>query len=731
MDFFGQQDRARAGTTKLVVLYVLAVLAIVIAVNGVVLAGLWVWYGQGLKADTARFADANRASPAPLTEPPTRWELEQLGYTDREIRDIHANYAAAQRRTAQGLDDPPPPPEAQAPGTWWWHPKYFAMATLGTLVVIGGGSLVKSAQLAGGGKSVAEMLGGRPLNPAASPHEKQLQNIVEEMSIASGMPVPQVYVMDNEPGINAFAAGFTQEDAVVGVTQGCLQKLNRDELQGVVAHEFSHILNGDMRLNIRMIGINFGILVIGVIGLTVVRTFAYAGTGSGRRRSSSNDKGSGVAIILVIIVAGLALAAIGYIGVLFGRLIQAAVSRQREYLADASAVQFTRNPEGIAGALKKIGGYETGSKVRNSHAEEAAHMFFGSSRSGFTRLFASHPPLEERIKALDPSFAGNLQQYDESQTAPVAGGPRAGVTAGMAAGVSGLAGGPPPLPAAAAAARGRQHGSMDLTPGAFLGAAGRLDPEHVVYAGTLLQDLPEDLRDAAHEPFSARGIICCLLLDDADAAVRARQQAELERRDPPLAYVVSKLHARVRAQGREARLALLEISMPALRALSESQVRPFMQTLRELIRADAFVSLFEFACFRMVQHATQARPRQRSKYMSVRPLAEEIGVALSALVSTAPPARRSAAAGAAARQLPGVSAISETRPPFEALDAALTKLADASPGVKRRILDAAAAAVLVDGTVEVEEAELLRAFAATLDVPMPPIIGQVMGDQRS
>ena len=288
-----------------------------------------------------------------------------------------------------------------------WNPELFGLVAMGTSAVIAAGSLYKMAALSGGGHTVAELLGGRLLRAdAATPAERRLLNVVEEMAIASGVPVPPVYLLENELGINAFAAGHAPGDAVVAVTAGTLARLSRDELQGVIAHEFSHILNGDMRLNIRLMGVLFGILVIGLTGWIIFRST----TGGYVRLGARDDDRKGFNPLPLI---GLALYVIGYVGVFFGNLIKAAVSRQREFLADASAVQFTRNPDGIAGALKKIGAVAEGSRIQDPHAEEASHMFFGDALSGWTELFgllATHPPLVERIKRIDPSFDGDFSQ---------------------------------------------------------------------------------------------------------------------------------------------------------------------------------------------------------------------------------------------------------------------------------------------------------------------------------
>src|SRR5271166_182487 len=271
----------------------------------------------------------------------------------------------------------------------WWQPELLLFVAAGVGIVVGGASAFKVAQLASGGQAVALMMGGAEVpGTTTDARQRRLLNVVEEMAIAAGVPVPPVYVLD-EQGINAFAAGYAPGDAVVAVSQGCLEYLTRDELQGVVAHEFSHVLNGDMRLNIRLIGLIFGIMVLSIIGQILMLT-------GGRRSSSSqrNDSRGGQMML------GVGLFALGLVGAFFGRLIMAAVSRQREFLADASAVQFTRNPGGIGGALKKIGGLKQGSRIDNPRAAEAGHMFFASAFAGrgFFGLLATHPPLAARIR---------------------------------------------------------------------------------------------------------------------------------------------------------------------------------------------------------------------------------------------------------------------------------------------------------------------------------------------
>jgi Zn-dependent protease with chaperone function len=404
MDFFEAQDRAKRKTTKLIVLYALAVILMITAIYLIV---------------TALF---NPGGHLPAS----------AGFADR-----------------------------------FWHPQLLLVVSTFVIILILAGSLFRIAQLKRGGSAVAEMLGGRKVEPSTSDSsEQQLMNIVEEMSIASGVPVPDVYVMDREEAINAFAAGFGTSDAAIGVTRGALDQLSRDELQGVIAHEYSHIFNGDMRLNIRLIGILNGILLLHIMGLLLMRSGAWSGAmrGGGGR---GGGQGGGQAAI-VIILLGLSLLVIGYIGMLFGRMIQAAVSRQREYLADAAAVQYTRNPDGLAGALRKIGQKKQGGRIEDGHAMEMSHLFFASSfHSALDRIFATHPPIEKRIKAIAPDHV-------------------AGGTTGSAGGVKGHAA---------------------LTPEVILAAIGTLGGQNVSRAGQLLREIPVSLREAAHEPMAAEALV--------------------------------------------------------------------------------------------------------------------------------------------------------------------------------------------------------------------------------
>ena|SRR5688572_24242382 len=677
MNFFEHQEQARRKTGRLVLLFIVAVVMILVAVN------------------VATFFILTIASP-------------------------HERYA---RDAAPVLRE-----DVRYPGTLgeveprWRNPFTYVAVSLGTLLIIGGGSAYKTAALSSGGHAVASLLGGRPLDPAsAQGQDRVLQNVVEEMSIASGVPVPAVYVMENEDGINAFAAGFTTEDAVVGVTRGCVEKLNRDELQGVVAHEFSHILNGDMRLNVRLIGILHGILVIAMIGYGILRFLPYSTTG---RRRSSDRNGGGNAVI-VIALAGAAMIVIGYIGVLFGRLIQAAVSRQREYLADASAVQFTRNPRGLAGALAKIAAYSESSRVRDHHAVETAHLFFANFRGGggFTSLLATHPPIMDRIKRIDPTFDGRLPEVERVVHAAPAPEP-ARAPHPVAAATSGFAARLPRSSSAEAIERARAA----LDPGSVIVRAGSPTPASIAWADRVLETIPSEIIEAAHDSFTARAVVFSLLLSEQPRAREAQLAALGSLDEPALHREVLRLADAIDALGSAARLPLLDLALPALRAMSSAQIARFRKIAKVLAEADRQITLFEYALLKVLDQSLRPpeSPARREpiKYYATAGVRDDAAVLLTSLAVAG-----QGELGAQAAFAAGVRRLELDQPPGFAqradllsVDAALFRLQHASPAVKQRVIDACAHTVAVDGQVTVREAELLRAIASAMDVPLPPLL---------
>ncbi len=593
----------------------------------------------------------------------------------------------------------------------FWRPDILVGVALAVLLVVGGGSLYKTAQLSGGGEPLALSLGGRRLlNDSSDPVERKVLNVVEEMALASGLPVPPVFMMDREQGINAFAAGYQPEDAVIGVTRGCVETLSRDELQGVIAHEFSHILNGDMRLNIRLIGIVHGILLVGLIGYYTLRIAAASG---GRR--SSNDKGGGG---LAFLGLGLGLMAIGFIGTLIGNLIKAAVSRQREFLADASAVQFTRDPNGIAGALKKIGGLHTGSKVTVAKAAEASHMFFAT---GVAELFATHPPLEKRIARIDTfwqaEMAAERPEGRIPETSAAAFAPAGAVGfSGPATASTPLPGSPPPLP----------EPQTTPSPEQAVEAIGKPTSQQIARSHQLVESLPETLRKAAREPYGARGVIYALLLD-ADFTSCQRQFERLAAEADPAVYRSTiELHKLIIALPRESRLPLVDICLGPLKDLSPEQYERFRENMHALAAADNRLSLFEWTLQKVVSHVLDPHfGRKRKRRTNERPAPEDVSTVLSALAhagsSDQELVQNAFERGVKATGLPPLELQPWDRTIFSRLDHSLDALGRLPGKSKVKLIRGLAETASADGTITPREINLLRAIATTLDCPMPLI----------
>lgn len=645
MDYFEHQDKARKNTKVLVVYIVIAVLCII---PSVYLASVLIFYG----------AQAKQPSGAPLPE------------------------------------------------LVLWDPKLFLYVVLGTLGVVIIGSLYKTAALAKGGSAVAESLGGRLVNPNTTrPDERKLRNVIEEMAIASGVPVPKIYVLDDEKGINAFVAGHAPGDAAIGVTRGCMTLLNRDELQGVIGHEFSHILNGDMRLNLRIMGVIFGILCLAVIG----RVLIYS-----RGRRDRNP----------LMLLGLALIVIGAIGVFFGRLIQASLSRQREFLADASAVQFTRNPAGLSGALQKIGG--VGSQVESAHAGEASHMFFGNGMGKpFLGALTTHPPLDERIRAIDPGWDGKFKAASiktvEAESSRMA----AKLTSSRSPFPT-----IPGMPGARAGAAGFATNAILM--GAVLPNLGKPTPLHLRYAEELRNSFPEKVQSAAREPLDATALVYAMLLS-LDEALRAKQLTKLAKRAAPgIGETTAALWPEVAPIASRARLPLVNLALPALRQLRPDEFEQFSQVMQWLIESDHQIEIFEFVLQKIVRRHLTSQMGETGpssiQFDTLKPLIRDCSVVLSALANVSSSnagdiekAFRTGAPHLGARA-DGLQLLPRPECRLEQLDTALDRLALAAPQIKKNLIEACVQVVGGDGLIQEREAELLRAVADTLDCPIPPLV---------
>ena len=564
----------------------------------------------------------------------------------------------------------------------FWDPALFifiaAIVTLFILIA----SLMKMSTLQKGGGTVAEMLGGRLIpNTSKNPAERQLLNVVEEMAIASGIHVPQVFVLDKENSINAFATGLSLSDSAIAVTRGTLDQLSRDELQGVIAHEFSHILNGDTRLNIQLIGIIYGILVIGIIGGQILEHYRIS------------------ARYVIVFIGGMLLAIIGYIGSFLGRLIQSAVCRQRELLADASAVQFTRNPHGLANAFKKIGGYTFGSRIKSIAAKQASHLFFGESHASglFSGFLATHPPLEERIKLLEPTFDGKFTNIKAVEI-PLA------VT---------------PL--------------IATQPSDIVNRVGNPSKENFGNSLALLALIPNQIRQSLNTPHGAVSIICALLLAD-DSKVRAAQLNALQHVIVLQGNIEEATHFRelITNLPQDIRLPLVQLAMPSLRSLTGMEKRNFLLIINALIMADNKVTLFEFTIEWMLNKLLSDMENISSKvsFFSYSAIGLDILIILRVLacagnIGSEEKARQAFTSGV--ERIPELACKKpdftyEENIAFLKVSNALKHLNDASFKIKQSVIDACAYCAFADKTITNDEAELLRVISLALNCPLPPFV---------
>jgi Zn-dependent protease with chaperone function/uncharacterized tellurite resistance protein B-like protein len=661
--FFENQQLARRNTRLLVLMYLLAVAGVIVAVD-LVLAGAWIYaYGA--------------VSPVQAPSP----GLFTL------LRLVPA--------------------------------KVYALGALGTALVIFAVSGWNIARLGGGGKAVAHMVGARRVSSdTRDPLERRLMNVVEEMAIASGARVPGVYVMDGETGINAFAAGYDVSDSIVAVTRGTLETLNRDELQGVVGHEFSHILNGDMRLNIRMIGVLAGIVFIGSVGEFIMRS----------QRGGSDSKGAAP-----VFFGGLALLLIGYIGLFFARLIKAAVSRQREFLADASSVQFTRNPDGIAGALDQIG--SSGALVQNLHAEDLSHMFFGQAITvRLSGLFDTHPPIEERIARVHARFdrasyrnarapaasvheSGQEGSQDESRR-------RTAAVAVLSTGAAGMGG-----------RRGADLGTRwGRSAGDSAGLVGSMDGAKVDYAQRLLQALPAGLRDKLRDADGARAALLALLLAPKEGVMKAQLDALAAKRMGALAEQARAMAPLTRDLGAAFHLSVIDLALPALKAAPQQARDELVAALEEVIHADRRVSLHEFVVLTLVR--CQLAPRGKPGASGQRRIADLQAEAMVMLSLMAHAGTRRDATGARSEALAAAMragtrelGLPDAAPvaalTLEIAAAALEELKSLAPMQKAVLVKGLFALVSADGSIRVMEAELMRLVGAVLDCPLPPLLESI------
>jgi Zn-dependent protease with chaperone function len=634
MNFFKAQDKARNNTRKLIVLFSLAVICLILLTNILLITALA--YSESTE---------------------TEFTLSQL--------KNHFN-----------LD-------------------LFILASIGVCLLIFLGSLYKTISLSKGGQAIAELLGGKLVPQSTNVlEERQLLNIVEEMAIAAGMPIPKVYLL-NESAINAFAAGQSHSNAVIGVTKGALTQLTRDELQGVIAHEFSHILNGDMKLNIRLMGVLHGILLIGIIGEHLVRSLRY--------KTSRNAKGGGGSIIML----GIGLIIVGYTGTFFGRLIKSSISRQREYLADASAVQFTRNKDSIAGALKKIGGLDEGSLLETPSAPEYSHAYFASGVNVFFEsLFATHPPLAKRIRQIDPAWNGiyilpKTKQKDESEQKN-----KSAIGSNMAGMVVSTA----------------ILSAIDKA----ISQIGNIDETNIAYAHQLIRALPDSLRKASQSAYSARAIVYALLIREQKDKNNAWSLLT-EHANEDMPALTKEYFEKAIKIDEQLILPLLELCVCALRELSINQYMQFKNTVNTIITSDKTIDLNEWVLQRLVlqqldEHFSLRKPA-KSKYAYLGAVKSEAEILFS-LIAYIEHKEDNLAMQAFDKGKKEIGAHAFNIIPREdfslsSLNDSLDQLSKLKSPLKPKILKACAAIILADGVITRKGHELFRTIASCLDCPVP------------
>lgn len=579
-----------------------------------------------------------------------------------------------------------------------FDPASFLFVAIVIITVILAASLIKMNKLQQGGGAVAEMLGGRRISSKTTEQtERRLVNVVEEMAIASGIPVPKIYVMDSEYNINAFAAGLELNDAAVTVTRGTLDQLTRDELQGVIAHEFSHILNGDMRLNVQLIGILYGILFLGLAG----QKFLSGGKFSLRAG-------------LPALAAGLFLTLIGYIGSFLGRIMQCSISRQQEMIADASAVQFTRNPLGLAGALKKIGGSAFGSSIHSSEARQASHLFFSESHPDHLFSFlATHPPLEQRIRLLDPSFDGKFTPIKDARQKP---------TPEYAAPYPGA---PINIPI--------HSPLLSIVAADVIQSVGNPTPDNIGQGQTLLKAIPENLYQSLKTSSGAACMIFSLLMDHDES--RRNLQTNFLGRALVLQGDIDRVtttHTQLSGLSQELRLPLIEMAMPALSGLTSMEKRNFLLILNSLINADGKISLFELSVQWILHkylNPSEELFRTITKF-SYSQVGLDIIVLLGALACAGHADDKEKAQSAFEAGITRIPELAARKPVFvyegnasyAKVNRALTDLTAASFKIKESVIDACAHCAFADQTITHTEGELLRVIALALQCPLPPFV---------
>ncbi len=590
----------------------------------------------------------------------------------------------------------------------WVH----GIAIVGTIATIAWVSIRKSIELrSGGGQAVAQMMGARRVVPVnATPAERRLLNVVQEMAIAAGTRVPSVYVMDQAGGINSFAAGYDGSFCVIVVTRGVLETLNRDELQAVIGHEFSHIVNGDMALNLRMIGILAGLLFIGAAGEHMLRV-ALEGTSEG----SQYEEAGGILGILGGFIVGILLTVVGYAGLVAGRIIKAMVAREREFLADAGSVQFTRNPEGLAGALDQA--RRKHSFVLHPNVEDVSHLFFAEAvYLEEERALSTHPLVAERIRRLLPRFKGD--DYRNRRPDTVAELQRTAYAEARAV----------------AGRRALSDQDWKLTPNEAVALAGTVGERDVRVATALLDALPGDARDALRTKGGSRALVVALILSADDKALAQEIEALRAARFDHLAATASALASVGRTLPRTWHLPVLDLALAELRDQDEKERHDLVRALDAVVRADRRITAYRFAYVSFVRSQLEPRKSAMGGRKALESLAPEVALMLSMVAhagcahegTRAEDAAKAFAAGAAEMGLAGrITPVAREGCDLQHVCAALEKLRDLAPLAKARFIKGLFAAITSDGVIRVVEAALMRMIGAVLDCPLPSLLDEL------
>ncbi len=668
MDFFEQQDKARKKTVQLVLLFLLGLVATLIVINIICFIGFWLlWSPEQFSAvSTGSHSQSVLFSQF----------IEMTGYQATPSQNRLLNVWQA-----------------------WWSSNLNWQISMGVLVAVLIGTLFRYLELAGGGRKVAQWAGAIPIEMNTRLLEqKQLLNICEEMAIAAGMPVPEVYIMAQEKGINAFVAGYSVDQAVLVVTKGALDHLTRDQLQGVIGHEYSHILNGDMRLNIRLMSLLAGLVMIGQIG----RFLLHSSFSSTHRSHRSRDGRLAVGLAAI----GLVFAGVGYIGVLVGRMIKAAVSRQREFLADASSVQFTRNPDGLAGALYEIQALSGGSQLIHHHAEDMSHLCFGETVALSDRL-ATHPPVLERIRRISPNFVAkerSRRRKDETAQSSVSRSqPKAFDQALAAATLTAL--------------------------------VGQVTPDHVNYARNLYQNIPEQVKIWVHQSQGAKAYLYCqVLLGTGD--MRQSVLDTIKKEDPSVLASIQQIWPYCQKMDEQLRQPILELAIPTLKRMLETERVIFIDRLERLIELDGRVDFIEWITLTLTKRrlALVSVNRSNSLDNKIAPYFNDLQVLFNVLVELNPDKQAAEAAQQAVCQRLGM----ECKPNqtlrevgYDRVGAALQALENVNFMWRKVILQGCADIVESDGAIGFREYEIMRVVAECLDCPMPLLmVGAGVFDER-